>query len=73
MMFLKAWAMMFFEYCKLIFVILFLKTLILTETYDPDGNVHEPWSLGVKRSGSDTMAFSMTLAIALSIPKKIFS
>jgi len=33
--------MMFFEYCKLIFVNLFLKALILTETYDPDGNAHE--------------------------------
>jgi len=39
----------------------------------PEGNAHEPWSLGVKRSGPDTIGFSMAPAIPLSIPKKIFS
>jgi len=39
--------MMFFEYCKLIFVSgmelddLFLKAIILTEAYDLEGNAHE--------------------------------
>ena len=37
------------------------------------GNAHEPWSLGVKRSGSDTTGFSIALATPFSIPKKILS
>ena len=52
---------------------IFLKAFVLTETYDPDGNAHEPWSLGVNRSGPDTIGFLMVSAIPLSIPKKILS